>query len=102
MGGKTYRGIDCSALIQSFYHYNNIFVQETQRIKLDFLKKFLNKKLMKAGMLIYWKGHVACTINNKKLIHAYGPKKSVLIMNTNKTINEIKIKSNLQVKGLEN
>ena len=99
-GGKTYKGIDCSALIQSFYHYNNIYCPRDSKDQIKFFKKFFNKKFMKSGMLIYWKGHVACTINNKKLIHAYGPKKSVLIMNTNKTINEIKIKSNLRVKGL--
>tara|TARA_B100000035_G_scaffold234493_1_gene202781 strand:- start:1032 stop:1781 length:750 start_codon:yes stop_codon:yes gene_type:complete len=99
-GGKTYKGIDCSALIQSFYHYNNIYCPRDSKDQIKFFKKFFNKKFTKADILIYWKGHVACTINNKKLIHAYGPKKSVLIMNTNKTINEIKIKSNLKVKGL--
>ena len=25
--------------------------------------------------LIFWKGHVAISINNRLLIHAYGPKK---------------------------
>ena len=24
-GGKTYKGIDCSAILQLFYYYNNIF-----------------------------------------------------------------------------
>ena len=38
-------------------------------------------------------------INNKSLIHAYGPKKKVVIMNIKKTINEIKQNANLSVIG---
>ena len=35
----------------------------------------------------------------QKLIHAYGPKKKVVIMNIKKTINEIKQNANLNVIG---
>jgi len=38
----------------------------------------------------------------KNLIHAYGPKKKVIIMNTIKTINEIEEKSKLKVKSIKN
>ena len=37
-GGKSYKGIDCSALIQLYYLYNNNFFLEIQRTKY-FLKK---------------------------------------------------------------
>ena len=37
--------------------------------------------------IIFWKGHIAYCLNKENLIHAYGPKKKVLIMNTKKTIN---------------
>ena len=40
----------------------------------------------KKGDVIFWKGHVAICINAKKLIHAYGPEKKVLIMPIKKTI----------------
>ena len=57
---------------------------------LNFLKK---------NDLIFWKGHVAVCISNKSLIHAYGPKKKVIIMNIRKTINDIKQNANLNVIG---
>ena len=40
----------------------------------------------KKGDLIFWKGHVAVCLNSTKLVHAYGPKKRVIIMPIRKTI----------------
>ena len=54
----------------------------------------------KLGDIIYWKGHVAICINSNKLIHAYGPKKKVLVMDINKTISLIKKTANLEVKKI--
>ena len=51
----------------------------------------------KTGDLIYWKGHVALCINSKSLIHAYGPKKKVLIMPIYKTIKLIYKTAKLKV-----
>ena len=101
-GGKSYRGIDCSALIQSFYYYNNKYCPRDSYDQINFFKKILNARFNKAGLLIFWKGHVACILTKKKLIHAYGPRKKVLTMNTHNTIEEIKKKSNLRVKGIRN
>ena len=42
---------------------------------------------------------MAICLNNKLLIHAYGPKKKVIIMNINKTIKEIKRNAKLDVIG---
>jgi len=53
------------------------------------------KNNFKKGTLIFWKGHIAICINKKSLIHAYGPRKKVIIMDIKKTINEIKNNSNL-------
>ena len=58
------------------------------------------KKIYAKRHLIFWKGHVAYCLNQKNLIHAYGPKKRVLIMDIKKTINEIEKKSKLIVKGI--
>ena len=55
---------------------------------MKYCKKKLNKKLIK-GNIIFWKGHVAYCLSKKKLIHAYGPKKKVLIMDKTKTIKKI-------------
>ncbi len=98
-GGKTYDGIDCSALIQLLYKFNNkFFPRDTiDQVKL---KKGINIKKFKLGDIIYWKGHVAICINSKKLIHAYGPRKKVLVMNINKTIRLIKKTANLDVRKI--
>ena len=99
-GGKTYNGIDCSALLQIFYKFNNkVFPRDTiDQIKFNKGTKY--KKKYKTGDIIYWKGHVAICINSKQLIHAYGPKKKVIIMQINKTIKKIQKTAKLKVKKI--
>jgi gamma-D-glutamyl-L-lysine dipeptidyl-peptidase len=97
-GGKTYKGIDCSALLQLFYYYNNSFYPRDTKDQIKYSKKKLIKKKFKKGDIIFWKGHVAICINSKKLIHAYGPKKKVLIMPIKKTIEIIKKTAKLTIK----
>ena len=77
-----------------FFQFNNKFVPRDTKDQIKFFnkKKFLNK-----NRLIFWKGHIAICINKNSLIHAYGPKKKVLIMNIKKTINEIRQNVNLEV-----
>ena len=98
-GGVSFKGIDCSALIQVFYKYNNKFCPRDTKDQIRFFKKLKNTKFFKKNDLIFWKGHVAVCINSKSLIHAYGPKKKVIIMNIRKTINDIKQNANLNVIG---
>ena len=99
-GGKTAEGIDCSALIQIYFYYNKIFFPRDTKDQIKFLKTVPKKKMYDKMILIFWKGHVAYCLNKKNLIHAYGPKKKVLIMNIKKTINEILTKSKLEIKGI--
>ena len=87
-GGKSSEGIDCSALIQIFFYYNRIFFPRDTKDQLKYLRKISNRKNFKKN-IIFWKGHIAYCINKKNLIHAYGPRKKVLIMNIKKTINKI-------------
>ena len=94
-GGKTYNGIDCSALLQIFFQFNNKFVPRDTKDQIKFFNK--KSKFIIKKHLIFWKGHVAICISKNLLIHAYGPKKKVLIMNINKTINEIRQNANLKV-----
>ena len=96
---KTYKGIDCSALIQIFYKFNNKFFPRDTIDQIKYKKKLNKKKIIKLVILIFWKGHVALCINSKNLIHAYGPqKKKVIIMPINKTIKRIEKTANLKVK----
>ncbi len=99
-GGKTHAGIDCSALIQIFYKFNNKFFPRDTVDQIKLKKGTITKKKFKHGDIIYWKGHVAICINSKNLIHAYGPRKRVLIMDIKKTIKLIKKTANLDVKKI--
>jgi len=67
----------------------------------NYVKNYkLTHKVYKKGNVIFWKGHVAICINSKKLIHAYGPEKKVLIMPISKTIERIKKTANLSIKKI--
>ena len=95
-GGKTFKGIDCSALLQLFYYYNKKFYPRDTKDQIKYSKK-INGKTFKKGNIIFWKGHVAICINSKQLIHAYGPEKKVLIMPIIETIRRIERTAKLKV-----
>ena len=97
-GGKTFDGIDCSALIQVFYKYNNKYFPRDTIDQIKYCKLIFKRKSFKKKVLIFWKGHVAFCINSKKLIHAYSPKKKVIVMPIKKTIKIIEKTANLRVK----
>ncbi len=96
-GGKTSDGIDCSALIQIYFYYNRIFFPRDTKDQIKFCKKKKSKNYDK-GDIIFWKGHVGICLNKSKFIHAYGPKKKVVVMPTKKTIQLIYKTANLKVK----
>jgi len=99
-GGKTFNGIDCSALLQLFYYYNNSFYPRDTKDQIKYSKKQLKRKVFKRGDIIFWKGHVAVCIDSKKLIHAYGPEKKVIIMPITKTIERIERTASLSIKKI--
>ena len=99
-GGKTFNGIDCSALLQLFYYYNNFFYPRDTKDQIKYSRKQLKRKVFKKGDVIFWKGHVAMCIDSKKLIHAYGPEKKVLIMPIIKTIERIERTASLSIKKI--
>ena len=96
-GGKTCLGIDCSALVQIFFNFNNNFCPRDAKDQVKFFKKNVQLKYIKKNDIIYWKGHVAIALSKTKLIHAYGPFKKTVVMNINKTIQLIKKTANLKV-----
>ena len=99
-GGKTFHGIDCSALLQIFFYYNNSFYPRDTKDQIKYTKKNLKKRKFKKGDIIFWKGHVAICLNSKQLIHAYGPEKKVVIMSIIETINRIEKTAKLNVKKI--
>ena len=96
-GGKTFDGIDCSALIQICLNFNNKFCPRDTGQQVKFFKKDINLKNIKKNDIIYWEGHVALALSQKKLIHAYGPRKKTLVMDIQKTIDLIEKTANLKV-----
>ena len=97
-GGKTFRGIDCSALLQIFFYYNCSFYPRDTKDQIKYTKKNSKKRKFKKGDIIFWKGHVAMCLNSKQLIHAYGPERKVIIMPIIETINRIQKTAKLKVK----
>ena len=96
-GGKTFKGIDCSALIQVCLNFNNKFCPRDSGQQIRFFRRNINLKNIRKNDIIYWKGHVAVALSNKKLIHAYGPRKKTVIMNISNTIKLIRKTANLKV-----
>ena len=100
-GGKSFQGIDCSALIQIFLNFNNKFCPRDAKDQIKYFKKNIKFRKIKKNDIIYWKGHVALALSNKKLIHAYGPMKRTVVMGINQTIKRIEETAKLKVIGIK-
>ena len=100
-GGKSFKGIDCSALVQVFLNFNNKFCPRDAKDQVKYFKKNIKLKNVKKNDIIYWKGHVAIALSSKKLIHAYGPMKKTVIMDINETIKRIERTAELKVIGIK-
>ena len=74
--------------------------KNNRRIKLSdrFYSKRKKLKNLCKGDIIFWKGHVGLCLSKYKFIHAYGPKKKVVVMPTEQTIELIHKTANLKVK----
>jgi hypothetical protein len=100
-GGKSFKGIDCSALVQVFLNFNNKFCPRDAKDQVKYFRKNVKLRNIKKNDIIYWKGHVAVALSNKKLIHAYGPMKKTVIMDINLTIKRIEQTAKLKVIGIK-
>ena len=100
-GGKSFRGIDCSGLVQIFLNFNNTFCPRDAKDQIKYFKNNTKLDNIKKNDIIYWKGHVAIALSKKKLIHAYGPMKKTIIMGINQTIEKIEKTAKLKVIGIK-
>jgi len=96
-GGKSFKGIDCSALIQVCLNFNNKYCPRDAKDQVKYFKRNVRLSKIKKNDIIYWKGHVAVALSNTKLIHAYGPMKKTVIMGIDQTIKMINKTTNLKV-----
>ena len=94
-GGNSPKGLDCSALVQELLKFNNIYCPRDSKDQKRFFKKEIAVKNIKKGDFLFWKGHVAIALNNKKLVHAFGARKKVVMMGIKETITKIYSKSKL-------
>ena len=99
-GGKSFKGIDCSGLVQICLNFNNIFCPRDAKDQVKYFKRNINLRKIKKNDILFWKGHVAVALSSKKIIHAYGPMKKVVIMDTKKAINRIERTANLKVTSI--
>ncbi len=99
-GGKHFSGIDCSALIQLFFNFNNKFCPRDTKDQIKYFKNEIKLNKVRKNDLIFWKGHVAIATSKNKLIHSYGPFKKVVEMTIKKSIDRIYKTANLKVTGI--
>ena len=100
-GGKSFKGIDCSALVQIFLNFNNKFCPRDAKDQVKYFKKNIQLGIIKKNDILYWKGHVAVALSSKKLIHAYGPMKKTVVMGIKQTIERIEKTAKLQLKSIK-
>ena len=87
--------------MQVFFNFNKKYCPRDAKDQVKYFKKNIKLKNVKKNDLIFWKGHVAIALSNKKLIHAYGPMKKTVVMGINQTIERIKRTANLEVIGIK-
>ena len=79
------------------FTFNNHYFPRDSRDQFKYLKKKVQRKNIKKNDLFFWKGNVAIAILKKKLIHAYGPFKKVIMMKIDATIKRIENTANLKL-----
>ncbi len=94
-GGNSPKGLDCSALVQELLKFNNIYCPRDSKDQKKFFRKEISIQNIRKGDLLFWKGHVAIALSDKKLVHAFGPRKKVVIMGIKETVKKIYSKSKL-------
>ena len=83
------------------FQFNNRFCPRDAKDQVKYFKKNVKLKNLRKNDIIFWKGHVAVALSKKDLIHAYGPLKKTVIMNTKKTMTRIEKTVGLKVIGIK-
>ena len=64
-GGKTYEGIDCSAILQLLYYYNNKFYPRDTKDQIKYSKSNIKKKNLEREILYFGKGMLLFALMTK-------------------------------------
>jgi cell wall-associated NlpC family hydrolase len=92
-GGKSSLGIDCSGLVQVSLNAAGTGCPRDSDMQQDGLGRELNaaeKKTLRRGDLIFWKGHVAIVRDAGTIVHANAYHMATMIENTRDAIARIK------------
>jgi cell wall-associated NlpC family hydrolase len=71
-GGKTFRGLDCSGLVQISLHAVGIASPRDADMQENALGKKIPHETLRRGDLVFWKGHVGIMTDAETLLHANG------------------------------
>ena len=69
-GGKTFRGLDCSGLIQTALQAAGMASPRDTDMMEQSLGRTVLRENLQRGDLIFWKGHVGVMRDSKTLLHA--------------------------------
>ena len=82
-GGRSYQGIDCSALLQISLKSSGFFFPRDTNLQMLYSTSKINDDSIKRGTLIFCDGHVGVMINENLLLHANGHHMKVSIEDLN-------------------
>ena len=92
-GGKTFIGIDCSALVQLSLSNSGILIpRNTNEQSKNYHDRLKTVSKIERGCLIFWKGHVAIALKKNKLLHSNAYHMCVQTEPLNKALSRIKEK----------
>jgi cell wall-associated NlpC family hydrolase len=69
-GGKTFRGLDCSGLIQTSLQAAGVVSPRDTDMMEQSLGRTMLRENVRRGDLIFWKGHVGVMRDSETLLHA--------------------------------
>lgn len=75
-GGKTPQGIDCSGLVAMAYRFNGVTIYRDAAIKEGFPLHPIERECMKAGDLLFFKGHVAMYAGGERELYLHSTAKA--------------------------
>jgi cell wall-associated NlpC family hydrolase len=78
-GGKSPWGLDCSGLAGMAYMLNGLYIYRDARIVEGYPVKEIHAERGKSADLLFWPGHVALYLGERRYIHSTGRSSGVVI-----------------------